>query len=259
MVGVRGLTLFGQHFSRYRDQYVLIGGVASSLVMDEAGVSFRTTKDLDIVLVIEALDSQFVAAFWAFVHSGGYQIRQASTARPVFYRFQNPTDDTYPAQLELFSRTPDELDHPEHATLTPIPTDESVSSLSAILLDKGYYAFLLEGRRQSDTLSYIGAERLIPFKAKAWLDLSARKSAGEQVDSRNIRKHRNDIVMLTGLLTGEVVSLPTGIANDMTRFLRCLAEEELNLKAMGLRGSRESIIERLAIAFGIAPPVHHRY
>ncbi|WP_178080987.1 hypothetical protein [Pseudomonas sp. DrBHI1] len=132
MVGVRGLTLFGQHFSRYRDQYVLIGGVASSLVMDEAGVSFRTTKDLDIVLVIEALDSQFVAAFWAFVHSGGYQIRQASTARPVFYRFQNPTDETYPAQLELFSRTPDEFDHPEHATLTPIPTDESVSSLSAI-------------------------------------------------------------------------------------------------------------------------------
>ncbi|MDF9618576.1 hypothetical protein P5705_13070 [Pseudomonas entomophila] len=225
MVGVRGLTLFGQHFSHYCDQYVLIGGGASSLVMDEAGVSFRTTKDLDIVLIIEALDSQFVAAFWAFVHSGGYQIRQASSAHPVFYRFQNPTDETYPAQLELFSRTPDEFDHPEHATLTPIPTDESVSSLSAILLDEGYYAFLLAGRRQNDTLSYIGADRLIPFKAKAWLDLSARKSAGEQVDSRNIRKHRNDIVMLTGLLTGEVVSLPTGIAYDMGRFLRCLAEE----------------------------------
>lgn len=41
MVGVRGLTLFGQHFSRYRDQYVLIGGVASSLLMDEAGVPFK--------------------------------------------------------------------------------------------------------------------------------------------------------------------------------------------------------------------------
>ncbi|PYC22208.1 hypothetical protein [Pseudomonas mosselii] len=258
MVGVRGLTLFGQHFSHYRDQYVLIGGVASSLVMDKAGVSFRTTKDLDIVLIIEALDSQFVGAFWAFVHSGGYQIRQASTARPVFYRFQNPTDETYPAQLELFSRTPDGLDHPELATLTPIPTDESVSSLSAILLDEGYYAFLLEGRQQNGTLSYIGADRLIPFKAKAWLDLSARKSAGEHVDSRNIRKHRNDIMMLTGLLTGEWVSLPSGIANDMALFLEHLAEEEMDLKAMGLKGTRESIIERLAIAFGIDPPAQHR-
>ncbi len=75
MVGIRGLALFGQHFSCFRDQYVLIGGVASSLSMDEAGIPFRATKDLDIVLIIEALDNRFIAAFWAFVHKGGYQIR----------------------------------------------------------------------------------------------------------------------------------------------------------------------------------------
>jgi len=46
---IRGLDVFGQHFSDFRDHYVLIGGVASWLTMDEAGQSFRATKDLDIV------------------------------------------------------------------------------------------------------------------------------------------------------------------------------------------------------------------
>ena len=188
MAEIRGLDVFGQHFSEYRDQYVLIGGVASWLTMDEAGQSFRATKDLDIVLVIEALNSDFVGAFWEFVRAGGYAIRQVGEIdgkRPVFYRFQNPENEAYPAQLELFSRAPDGIEHPTDATLTPIPTDESVSSLSAILLDQPYYQYLLEGRHSNEQLTFIGADRLIPLKAHAWLDLSARKEAGEQIDSNS--------------------------------------------------------------------------
>ena len=37
-------------------------------------------------------------------------------------------------------------------------------------------------------------------KAKAWLDLTERKNAGENVDSKNIRKHKNDVFRLTALL-----------------------------------------------------------
>ncbi|MDD4737512.1 MAG: hypothetical protein PHP44_15545, partial [Kiritimatiellae bacterium] len=55
-----------RNFSTCSDQYVLIGGVASSLAMEEVGEEFRVTKDLDIVLCIEALDSAFVNAFWDF-------------------------------------------------------------------------------------------------------------------------------------------------------------------------------------------------
>lgn len=43
------------------------------LIMDEVGLDFRATKDLDIVLVIEALDSAFTERFWAFVEEGGYE------------------------------------------------------------------------------------------------------------------------------------------------------------------------------------------
>ena len=35
---------------------------------------------------------------------------------------------------------------PEDAVLTPLPMDEDISSLSAILLDDDYYEFLKQGK-----------------------------------------------------------------------------------------------------------------
>lgn len=69
---VRGLGLFLQHFSAFSDQYVLIGGAACDLAFDRAGASFRVTKDLDIVLCVEALTRPFADALWSFVRAGGY-------------------------------------------------------------------------------------------------------------------------------------------------------------------------------------------
>ena len=61
-------------------------------------------------------------------------IRHASdTGKPIFYRFQKPADDRYPAMVELFARAPDGLQPAEDSRLTPIPLDEAFSSLSAIL------------------------------------------------------------------------------------------------------------------------------
>ncbi|WCM48958.1 hypothetical protein OH720_18275 [Pseudomonas sp. WJP1] len=252
MASVRGLDVFGQHFRDFRDRYVLIGGVASALAMDDAGESFRATKDLDIVLVIEALDAGFVAHFWDFIKAGGYQIKQKGGDRPVFYHFQNPTNETYPVMIELFSRAPEGLEHEENATATPIPTDESVSSLSAILLDDAYYDFLLGGRQQNEELSYVSADRLIPFKAKAWLDLSQRKMNGEgRIDSKNIKKHRNDVLVLTGLLTGDVIELSERLNADMVQFLERLAAEEIDFKALRIRGDLQTIIGRIAESFGL--------
>ena len=52
---VRGLDLFREWFASHADQYVLIGGTAAGLTMEDAGLAFRATKDLDIVLHVEAL------------------------------------------------------------------------------------------------------------------------------------------------------------------------------------------------------------
>ena len=107
---VRGLDLFREHFREFTDQYVLIGGSACDLAMEEAGLDFRATRDLDIVLCAEALSRPFVEAFWAFIDAGGYEIQEKATGEKQFYRFTKPQDDRFPLMLELFTREPDVLD-----------------------------------------------------------------------------------------------------------------------------------------------------
>ncbi len=84
--------------------------------MDDAGLDFRGTKDLDIVLIVEALDPAFSAAFMAFVETGGYEIQQRSEGERILYRFAKPATDGYPAMLELFSNVPETLNWPPAAT-----------------------------------------------------------------------------------------------------------------------------------------------
>jgi predicted nucleotidyltransferase len=67
---VRGLDLFRNYFKEYTDKYILIGGTACDLAMESMGLNFRATKDLDIVLILEALDVEFVNAFWSFIKEG---------------------------------------------------------------------------------------------------------------------------------------------------------------------------------------------
>lgn len=47
---VRGLSIFQAWFEGFESEYILIGGTAAKISMDEEGLPFRGTKDLDIVL-----------------------------------------------------------------------------------------------------------------------------------------------------------------------------------------------------------------
>jgi hypothetical protein len=64
---VKGLDVFQERFAAHSDQFILIGGTAATLVMEQAGLDFRATKDLDIVLHIEALTPAFGTTFWTFI------------------------------------------------------------------------------------------------------------------------------------------------------------------------------------------------
>ena len=245
---VKGLNLFREHFAAVNDQYVLIGGTAATVAMNEVGLDFRATKDLDIVLHIEALSPAFGTAFWAFVERGRYEIREASaTGKPVLYRFQKPANPDFPAMLELFCRSPDGIQIAEGHQLTPIPFDEAIASLSAILLDDDYYSLIIAGRKNIDGLPWIGAEELIPLKARAWLDLRARKAAGQQVDEKDIRKHGNDIIRLSQLLAPDTrVPLAARIADDLTRFLdQLVADGSYKPKSIGIDLQFDEVVDRI--------------
>ena len=256
---VRGLDLFRDWFAAYTDQYLLIGGTAASLTMEDAGLTYRATKDLDIVLHVEVLTPAFGEAFWRFVNAGGYQLQQVSdTGQPKFYRFQKPTDVRYPAMIELFARAPDGLTPAEGSQLTPIPLDEAVSSLSAILLDETYYAFILAGRREMGGLSWVGEDRLIPLKAIAWLDLKARKDQGAAIDARDIRKHLNDVLRLSQLLAPTTrIPLDPKSGTDLARFLaEVAADTSIDPQALQLgKISVAELVARIAQAYGLQAPV----
>lgn len=77
--------------------------------------------------------------------------------------------------LELFARANIGLSDTESG-LMPIHIDDKVSSLSAILLNEEYYQLLVDNRTSAGSIAVLPVEGLIPFKAKAWLDLSARQA-----------------------------------------------------------------------------------
>ena len=93
---VRGIESFRDWFHDYKDQYVIIGGTACDLLMREEGLDFRATKDIDMVLIIEAVDSSFGKHFWEYVIAAGYQHLNKSTGGQQFYRFTNPRSHDYP-------------------------------------------------------------------------------------------------------------------------------------------------------------------
>ena len=76
---VNGLTTFQKHFADYTDSYILIGGSACETNLSRQQMPFRATRDLDIVLCIEALDTGFIQAFWDFVSAGKYAIGEKSS------------------------------------------------------------------------------------------------------------------------------------------------------------------------------------
>lgn len=243
---VKGLRSFQEWFHGYEEQYTIIGGTACDLLMSAGGLDFRATKDIDLVLIIEAVTPEFGKHFWGYVIQAGYEHRNKSTGEPQFYRFSRPKNEEYPFMIELFTRRTDAVKLPENAVLTPLHMDDELSSLSAILLSNEYYEFLLRGRVRSNGITILDAGYLIPFKAKAWIDLTDRKSAGEKIDSKNIRKHKNDILRLSALLGQNTkVNVTPEIYRDIQVFLEAMSRESADTKQLGLTRTGDEILEIL--------------
>lgn len=247
---VRGLELFRRRFADYTDNYVLIGGAACDVLLEHAALPFRATRDLDIVLCLEVLTPEFGRAFWQFVKDGAYEIQEKSKGERKLYRFRKPAHPEFPEMLELFSRRPDTFAAHAESQLTPIPMDDEISSLSAILLDDDYYHLIQTHKRRVDGLSLLSAESLIVLKAKAYLDLSVRKAAGEAVDAKNIRKHKNDVCRLFAALTPQSrIALPPSIHTEVLMFIDRLGNEPVDFQALGLPFTMPEVISGLRQTF----------
>ena len=100
---IRGIESFIDWFRGYEDYYAIIGGTACDLLMTDGGLDFRATKDIDLVLIVEAVNAEFGKRFWEYVVSAGYRHRNKSTGVPQFYRLTDPQTREYPTMIELFN------------------------------------------------------------------------------------------------------------------------------------------------------------
>ena len=149
--------------------------------------------------------------------------------------------------IELFSRRVNAIELPENAVLTPLSLDEEISSLSAILLDADYYQLLRSGTVVIDGVTVLGAACLIPFKAKAWLDLTERKAKGERVDRDDISKHKKDIFRLSALLIpGTKTIVNRAVWHDLQAFFAAMQNESVATKQMKIARTKEEILAVLA-------------
>ena len=78
---VQGIKKFKPLSTGFEEQYIVIGCVACELLMSEAELQFRATKDIDIVLAVEALTPQFAERFWQYVRNAGYSHINKTTGR----------------------------------------------------------------------------------------------------------------------------------------------------------------------------------
>lgn len=220
------INSFIEKFKDYADCYTVIGGTACDILMTEAGTDFRATKDIDMILIMEARYKEFAHIFWEFIMEGGYRFGWKNSEKAHFYRFTEPRSG-YPAMIELFSR---ELNYINFIPdgIIPIHIDEDTSSLSAILLNDDYYKFMLTGRRVVSGISVLDTEHLIPFKMYAWLDLKDKKARGEHVNERDLKKHKYDVFRLLQIARRDNKIETNGIVREnIIRFMEEIRMENI--------------------------------
>jgi len=253
---VRGIEKFKEYFTGFEENYIIIGGTACDILEENIGQQPRATKDIDIILIVEALTSEFCKRFWDFIIDGQYSTRQHGNGRNEYFRFLKPLIESFPLQIEIFARKPDILEIREDARLTPIPINDDQLSLSAILMNDDYYHFTLEHSKIENGVHLANLESLIGLKAKAFLDLSERKSNGESIDEKNIRKHKNDIFRLAIMLNEtDLFDLPNDMKDDLNSFCKQIKEsfpDKTFFKSIGIPSVQpEEVFERICSVFKV--------
>ena len=245
---IKGIEKIKTYLGDYPGSYVIIGGTACSILMDEAGLKFRSTSDVDMILLAGECPPEFLRQLQAMIRDGGYARGWKKDGEVYYFRFDKPTNPAFPEMVEFFSgdiNGMEELTDRKYLRLSP---DDDFSPISAILLNGDYHALARQGLRQAEGVSILMEDYLVLLKIKAFLNLSAKKANGLHVNSDDILKHKRDVFRLCQLLVpGHPVAVPPEVLNDISAFLRSLAndQEPHRIAGLGIDMSLAEIVELL--------------
>lgn len=216
MARPHGFDHFCNYLKGLEEHYVIIGGGAASILMDDEGLDFRATKDVDLVILTRS--KELNARLLAYIADGGYKTREASKSEPRYYRFRYPENKDCPAMIEIFARNESSLELKDGQYIIPVKED-SAEQLSAILLDDEYFELIRNNLVKSESgIPLINAVANICLKARAHRELFDRRQAGDKTaEEKAIQKHLKDIWRLGATLGGnENVKLTGMPAKDIT-------------------------------------------
>lgn len=220
---MEGLEKFQEAFAEFSDNYVIIGGTACEITMTGTAVRPRATHDIDMIVVVEKMTPEFGTRFWRFVQEAGYRPEKRKTAEgePVKYELYRFVDGKvgYPEMIEILSRHPDVLGEPKGFVIEPIPIDEGISSLSSIIMDDDFYYFTLEHSSIDRGVRHADSASLVALKARAYLNLLQDKADGRHVNSKDIKKHRSDVLKSVAIMENEEVQAPDSIVDCIHEFV----------------------------------------
>ena len=94
----------------------------------------------------------------------------------------------------------------------------------------------------------------MPLKARAWIDLTERHARGEAVSRDDIKKHRNDIIRLSQLISPEErIALPDAIRAAVAEFVARALQEGAEPKTVGVIGmTLQDVRSLLRAVYGLA-------
>ena len=228
-----GLDKFKEAFAEFPENYVIIGATACDIAMSGTVVRPRATHDIDMIIVVENMTPEFGQRFWDFIKEAGYrpERRKSEVGEPTkyeLYRFVEGKPD-YPEMIELLSRHPDALGEPHGLVIEPLLIDGNISSLSAIIMDDDFYNFTIANSTLTDGIRHASPVALIALKAKAYLNLLSDKARGLHVNTRNIKKHRSDVMKSMVIVENSNVSAPSSIVQCIREFVAAIRSDYDNL------------------------------
>ena len=217
---VSGIQQFERAFAAFSDSFIVIGGSACRAVLSDGPIQPRRTRDIDMVLVLENMGKDFINAFWKFIKEG--------EVKYVFYSFVGGVEG-YPSQIEILTKPVGGIGQPADYHIEYIETDEDYSHLSAIILDPDYYAYLTTHYVIREGIRYASPDSLICLKTLAYMNLSAEKAAGKQVNSDDLKKHRRDVMMAVASLDPtEVLEVSAHIKEVLNSFVQAIADPQIS-------------------------------
>lgn len=244
MVG--GLETFREAFRDYSDCFVIIGGTACEEVLQGTGQRPRATLDIDLIVIADNMTPQFAGRFWQFISDGAYRpgIRknEDGSSKYVLYSFTDGKPG-FPVQIELLSHHNEVFNNSKPSHIEPLPIEGEVSSLSVIILDEPYYMMTVQNSFVSNGLRFAGPVALMALKTRAYLNLIKEREEGRQVNTKDILKHRNDVMKLAATTAiGTPVTVDSEIVATVDEFIAKIKSSLPNQSLQdALRADSESI------------------